>query len=106
MTVAYDLETTRPGVDLLAGPLEAHEAYRAFLGHEAFARRLRDIERAGSLRNRLYSAGFDAAECARLCRFSLHDPERAREYERAAAFYGVLYAKVVRWQARARGEAS
>jgi hypothetical protein len=70
------------------------------------ARRLRDVERAGQLRNRLYSAAFGANECARMCLRDLHQPERAKAYLRAADFYADLYEKVVRLQARARGEVS
>jgi hypothetical protein len=68
------------------------------------ARRLRDVERAGKLRNQLYSAAFGACECARMCLHGLHEPERAEAYLRAADFYADLYEKVLRLQARARGE--
>jgi hypothetical protein len=74
--------------------------------HADFARRLRDVERAGHLRNRLYSAMFGAEECARLCLHDLHQPERAEASLRAADFYVDLYEKVCRLQARARREAS
>jgi hypothetical protein len=73
---------------------------------DEFARRLRDVERAGRLRNLLYSATFGALECARVCEHDLHQPERAIAYQRAADFYSRLYEKVARLQARARGEAS
>jgi hypothetical protein len=70
-----------------------------------FARRLRDIERAGRLRNLLYSATFGALECARFCEHDLHQPERAVAYQRAADFYSRLFEKVCRLERRARGEA-
>jgi hypothetical protein len=94
-SLAYDLETTRPGEQIHADPDPLSEDR---------ARRLRDAERAGRLRNELYSAAFGAAESARFCRFDLHDPDRAAAHERAARFYAELLAKVQRLQARARGE--
>jgi hypothetical protein len=72
---------------------------------DEFARRLRDVERAGRLRILLYSATFGALECARVCEHDLHQPERAVAYQRAADFYSRLFAKVCRIEARARGEA-
>jgi hypothetical protein len=96
-SLAFNLETTRPGEQIHAEPDPLSEVC---------ARRLRDIERAGSLRNRLYSADFGAAESAHFCRHSLHDPERAIPFERAAAFYGHLFDKACRLERRARGEAS
>jgi hypothetical protein len=96
-SLAYDLETTRPGEQVHAEPDR--------IGDE-LARRLRDVERAGRLRNRLYSATFGALECARVCEHDLHQPERAVAYQRAADFYSRLFEKVCRLQARARGGAS
>jgi hypothetical protein len=96
-SLAFDMETTRPGE-------QAHTAPDPL--SEDCARRLRDIERAGRLRNALYSAAFGAAESARFCRFDLHDPDRAAACERAARFYDELLTKVRRLQARARGEAT
>jgi hypothetical protein len=69
------------------------------------AKRLDVIQRAGSLRNRLYSATFGALECARFCEHDLHQPERALGYQRAADFYSRLFEKVCRLERRARGEA-
>lgn len=71
-----------------------------------FARRLRDVERAGRLRTRLYAATFEAEECARLARYSLRDRALASAFARDAAFFLTLYNKVCRLQARARGEAT
>jgi hypothetical protein len=71
----------------------------------AFARRLRDVERAGRLRNALVSAEVGAWEAARLCRFTLRQPERADAHLLTAGFYAHLLAKVRRLEARARGEA-
>jgi hypothetical protein len=96
-SLGYDPETTRPGEQIHAAPDP--------LGDD-FARRLRDIERAGRLRSRAYSASFGAAECAHFCRFALRDHERAAAYERAAEFFGRLYTKACQLERRARGEAS
>jgi hypothetical protein len=74
--------------------------------HADFARRLRDVERAGRLRLQLVSAETGAWESARCCAFTQHDGPRAVAHGRAALFYSHLYRKVVRLQARARGEAS
>jgi hypothetical protein len=70
-----------------------------------FARRLRDVERAGKLRNRLYSAAFGVGECAHFSRHTLSDPELAARFERKRDFYLTLFEKVCRVEARARGEA-
>lgn len=71
-----------------------------------FARRLRDVERAGKLRLQLVGAETGAWESARFCAFTQHDGPRAVAHGRAALFYSHLYRKVVRLQARARGEAT
>jgi hypothetical protein len=96
-SLVYDLETTRPGEQTFAEPDP--------IGDE-FARRLRDVGRAGRLRILLYSATFGALECARVCEHDLHQPERAVAYQRAADFYSRLFEKVCRIEARARGEAA
>jgi hypothetical protein len=96
-SLAYDLETTRPGEQVHAEP----EPLR-----DEFARRLRDVERAGVLRLRLCAAENDAWECARLCRRTLRDFPAAYRHLQAAHYYHTLYRKVCRLQARARGEAS
>jgi hypothetical protein len=99
-SLAFDAETTRPGERTFAEP-DPTDAISA-----AFARRLRDVERAGHLRNALVSAEVGALECARFCRHTQHDRAAAARHERAADFYRALYWKVVGLQARARGEAS
>jgi hypothetical protein len=96
-SLVYDLERTRPGEQVHAGP---------DLVGDAFARRLRDVERAGRLRQRLVGAETGAFEAARFCTFRLHNDELADEHLAAAIFYRRLYEKVCRLQARARGEAS
>jgi hypothetical protein len=70
-----------------------------------FARRLRDVERAGRLRNLLVSAEFGALESARFRLYTTRDLPAAERHVCAANFYRFLYRKVVRLQARARGEA-
>jgi hypothetical protein len=95
-SLAYDMETTRPGEQVHAQPDPVGED---------FARRLRDVERAGRLRCLLVSAETGAWEAARFCAFSQHDGRRAVAHGRAALFYGHLYRKVCRLQARVRGEA-
>jgi hypothetical protein len=70
------------------------------------AARLRDVERAGRLRNLLVSAETGAWESWRFCRHTLHRLAEAEAHLRAADFYRRLFHKVCRLQARARGEAS
>jgi hypothetical protein len=95
-SLVYDLETTRPGEQTFAEPDP--------IGDE-FARRLRDVERAGRLRNLLVSAEFGALESARFRLYTTRDLPAAERHVRAANFYRFLYRKVVRLQARVRGEA-
>jgi hypothetical protein len=71
-----------------------------------FARRLRDVERAGRLRNLLCSAEFGALESARFHRHTTLDWSAAERHAAAARFYKRLYYKVCLLQARARGEGS
>jgi hypothetical protein len=71
-----------------------------------FARRLRDIERAGKLRLLLVGAETGAWESWRFCRHTLRQPAEAEAHLRAVGFYRQLFYKVCRLQARARGEAS
>lgn len=73
---------------------------------EAFARRLRDVERAGKLRLLLVGAETGAWESWRFCRHTLHRPAEAEAHLRAADFYRQLFHKVCRLQAAARGAAS
>jgi hypothetical protein len=95
-SLAYDPEATRPGEQVHAepDPLSAD-----------CARRLRDIERAGRLRNVLVSAEFGALESARFRLYTTRDLPAAERHVSAARFYRRLYFKVCRLQARARGEA-
>jgi hypothetical protein len=95
-SLAYDLETTRPGEQVHAEPDPLSEGR---------ARRLRDVERAGRIRNLLVSAETGAWESWRFYTFTLPDKGRAQAHSRAAGFYRRLYGKVVRLQARARGGA-
>jgi hypothetical protein len=69
-----------------------------------FARRLRDVERAGRLRLQLVSAETGAWESARFCLHTLRDYPGAYRHFQAAHYYHKLYRKVCRLQARARGE--
>jgi hypothetical protein len=96
-SLAFDLETTRPGEQVHAEPDPISDDC---------ARRLRDVERAGKLRLQLVSAETGAWESARFCAFTQHDGPRAVAHGRAALFYSHLYRKICRLQARARGEAS
>jgi hypothetical protein len=129
-SLAYDLETTRAGEQVHAEPDAACDCEDGWIdvyppyGIEGFlptgevrvewvrcpicgpARTLRDIERAGRLRNLLVSAETGAWESARFCEFTLHDGPRAAAQALAAKYYAHLYRKVCRLQARARGEAS
>jgi hypothetical protein len=95
-SLAVDMETTRPGEQVHAEPEPLSEDC---------ARRLRDIERAGRLRNLLVSAEVGAWESWRFSTFTLPDKGRAQAHSRAAGFYRYLYTKVCAIQARARGEA-
>jgi hypothetical protein len=132
-SLAFDPETTRPGEQVHAEPeppgagcdcedgwIDVYPPY----GIEGFlptgevrvewvrcpicgpARTLRDIERAGRLRNLLVSAETGAWESWRFCRFDLGRHAEAETHLRASAWYRELYAKVLRLQARARGEAT
>jgi hypothetical protein len=64
-SLAYDLETTRPGEQVHAEPLEAHYAHRALLIREADARWL-GLARAAS----------DAHEAARFLALAMEDARR------------------------------
>jgi hypothetical protein len=96
-SLAFDLETTRPGEQVHAAPEPVGDD---------LARRLRDIERAGNLRLRLVGAETGAWEAWRFCRFDLGRHDEAEAHLRASHFYRSLYEKVCRLQARARGEAT
>jgi hypothetical protein len=95
-SLAFDTETTRPGEQVHAAP--------APVGDD-FARRLRDVERAGKLRCQLVSAETGAWESARFCLHTLRDYPGAYRHFQAYHYYHTLYRKVCRLQARARGEA-
>jgi hypothetical protein len=94
-SLAFDAETTRPGEQTFAGPDPLADE---------FVRRLRDVERAGRLRNLLCSAEVGAWESARFCRFTQGDDAAADAHLAMAGFYAHLLAKVRRLEARARGE--
>jgi hypothetical protein len=94
-SLAFDLETTRPGEQVHAEPEPLSDDC---------ARRLRDVERAGRLRNLLVSAEFGALESARFHRFTRRDLAATERQLAAARFYRRLYDKTCLLQAAARGE--
>jgi hypothetical protein len=73
-SLAYDLETTRPGEQVHAEPLEAHYAHRALL-----------IREGDALWLRLLRAQADAAEAARFLRVVMDEPGRAEDEARRSA---------------------
>jgi hypothetical protein len=73
-SLAYDLETTRPGEQVHAAPLEAHYAHKGLL-----------IREADALWLRLMRAQSDAAEAAHFLRVVMDEPGRAEDEARRSA---------------------
>jgi hypothetical protein len=95
-SLVYDLETTRPGEQVHAAPLETHYAHRARL-----------IREADALWLRLMRAQSDAAEAAHFLRVVMDEPGRAEDAaRRSARLIGARDAARRRYLRRLFGEAA